>query len=602
MFIKEDFINSPTFNTLTAIWSDETKELFESSLLQKKELLKKEAEKAFKTARYADSMVLYQRLVRLDGENEELLTKIFLSECRAKSIDEINEPFTKLDSYGALIKICSPKTKEQLQVCDDNIKKRYLLTLEIELRGKNFSSAIKTANAIFRNWQNEDKALMAMVFAQHKASNLDELLQLEVSVKSSKLGNLAYQNGSAELRTRIDEHEKKLKLIKAKKEAQSKKKKRIALITTSICLAVILISVLIWFLTLERVEGFEFESVDGGYAVVKYTGSDSEVVIPKTFRGKPVVTIYRYAFYDCKGLTSITIPDSVTNIDERAFYNCAGLTSITIPNSVTSIGMYAFSNCKRLANIKIPDSIAYVGEKAFSNCTSLTSISFPDSVTDIGYGAFNGCTNLTNIDIPNSVKSIGKVTFDGCTNIEEATIPTWIAPLIPKKSLKNVTLIGEGDIDYGMFRDCTSLTSISIGDSVTSIGSNAFNGCTGLTSISIGDSVTSIGDWAFENCTSLASVTIGDSVTSIGNSAFYNCAGLTSINIPNSVTSIGNSAFSGCTGLTSINIPNGVTSIGSWAFYGCTSLTIYCKAKSEPSGWSTYWNGDNRSVVWGHKN
>ena len=142
------------------------------------------------------------------------------------------------------------------------------------------------------------------------------------------------------------------------------------------------------------------------------------------------------------------------------------------------------------------------------------------------------------------------------------------------------------------FNCCDSLTSITIPDSVTSIGRHAFDGCTGelivncnipnasssssgafynskFTKVTIGDSVTSIGDWAFKDCSSLTSITIPDSVTSIGDYAFSGCDSLTSITIPNSVTTIGDSAFKDCSNLTSITIPNSVTSIGKWAFNDC---------------------------------
>jgi len=131
----------------------------------------------------------------------------------------------------------------------------------------------------------------------------------------------------------------------------------------------------------------------------------------------------------------------------------------------------------------------------------------------------------------------------------------------------------ENTISSYMFADCTSLTSITIPNSVTSIRSDAFRDCTSLTSVTIGNSVTSIGGDAFWGCTSLTNVTIGNNVTSIGHSTFRNCTSLTSITIPNSVKTIENSAFRDCTSLTSITIPNSVTSIGGWVFSDCTSLT-----------------------------
>jgi hypothetical protein len=128
-------------------------------------------------------------------------------------------------------------------------------------------------------------------------------------------------------------------------------------------------------------------------------------------------------------------------------------------------------------------------------------------------------------------------------------------------------------IGENTFYGCSSLTSVTIPDSVTGIGRSAFYGCSSLTSVTIPNSVASIGDSAFEGCSSLKSVTIPDSVTSIGDRTFYGCSSLTSVTIPNSVTSIGDYAFEDCSTLTSITIPNSVTRIGNWTFYGCSSLT-----------------------------
>ena len=130
------------------------------------------------------------------------------------------------------------------------------------------------------------------------------------------------------------------------------------------------------------------------------------------------------------------------------------------------------------------------------------------------------------------------------------------------------------------------MTSITIPDSITSIGSTTFYDCTSLTSITIPDSVTSIGNWAFSYCSSLTSITIPDSVTSIGESAFRGCTSLTSITIPDSITSIGDSAFRGCTSLTSITIPDSVTSIGESVFSDCESLkaiSLSCKSSLKKS-------------------
>ena len=130
-------------------------------------------------------------------------------------------------------------------------------------------------------------------------------------------------------------------------------------------------------------------------------------------------SIVYYAFHFCEGLTSITIPDSVTSIGHNAFTWCTSLTSITIPDSVTSIGDSIVNSCISLTSITFPDSVTSIGYNTFTGCTSLTSITIPDSVTSIGVGAFNGCTKLTSITIPDSLTSIGQDAFWNCPNLTD---------------------------------------------------------------------------------------------------------------------------------------------------------------------------------------
>ena len=254
-------------------------------------------------------------------------------------------------------------------------------------------------------------------------------------------------------------------------------------------------------------------------------------------------------------IKEIKIPNNITNINDYTFCGCRSLTSVTIPDSVTSIGEGAFRDCTNLTSIAIPDSVTSIGP-AFYGCKSLTCITIPDSITSIENYTFYYCTSLTSITIPDSVTSIGEEAFNKCTSLTSITIPD------------SVTSIGRG-----AFRDCTNLTSIAIPDSVTRIGEFTFSGCESLKSITIPDSVTSIGREAFSGCESLTSITIPDCVTSIGNGAFYGCKSLTSITIPDSVTSIGEGAFRNCKSLTSITIPDSVASIGDYTFASCTSLT-----------------------------
>ena len=319
---------------------------------------------------------------------------------------------------------------------------------------------------------------------------------------------------------------------------------------------------------------------DWAFGWSKFIGCRSltSLIIPDS-----VTNIGDYAFSGCRSLTDIVIPDSVTNIGDYAFWNCGSLTNIVIPNSVTSIGDNAFEYCFSLSNLIIPDGVTSIGDGAFVGCTSLSSVVIPDSVSCIGNNAFGCCESLTDIVIPNSVTSIGESAFYECSSLTEVVIPD------------SVTSIGDK-----AFFCCRSLTDIVIPESVVNLKGNPFCRWDGelkclspyfiydnkvlfdkdkskiiafrdknTTSYVIPDSVSCIGDRAFYRCSSLSSVVIPDSVTSIGKCAFRGCTSLTDIVIPDCVTSIEDGAFSGCESMTNLVIPDGITSIGDSAFYEC---------------------------------
>ena len=346
---------------------------------------------------------------------------------------------------------------------------------------------------------------------------------------------------------------------------------------------------------------------DWAFGWSKFIGRRSltSLVIPDS-----VTNIGDNAFRHCSSLSSVVIPDRVTSIGDCAFENCSSLTDIVIPDGVTNIGKCAFEGCRSLTDIVIPDGVTSIGDCAFEGCRSLTDIVIPDGVTSIGDCAFANCFSLTGIVIPDSVTGIGKFAFSGCSSLSSVVIPD------------SVSCIGSG-----AFKNCSSLSSLVIPDCVTSIGNYAFAYCKSLTDIVIPNSVTSIGDNAFRHCSSLSSVVIPesvvnlngnpfcrwdgglkclspyfiydnkvlfdkdkskiiafrdknttsyvipDSVTRIGESAFRHCSSLSSLVIPDSVTSIGESAFSGCCSLKSLVIPDSVTSIECYAFRGCESLS-----------------------------
>jgi hypothetical protein len=159
------------------------------------------------------------------------------------------------------------------------------------------------------------------------------------------------------------------------------------------------------------------------YQTNSYSGYSGVVVIPDVvvYDGTTyaVTTIGDRAFQDSRGLTSLTIPNSVTYIRDRAFQNCSGLTSLTIPNSVTYIGEYAFENCSGLTSLTIPNSVTAILESVFSGCSGLTSLTIPNSVADIRKRAFQKCSGLTSLTIPNSVTYIGSYAFWGCSGLTE---------------------------------------------------------------------------------------------------------------------------------------------------------------------------------------
>lgn len=196
--------------------------------------------------------------------------------------------------------------------------------------------------------------------------------------------------------------------------------------------------------------------------------SATDVVIPPEIDGVPVTSIGEYAFYDCKSLISITIPDRITNIGGSAFFCTPWLEEKQKENSLVIVNDILIDGSTCSGNIIIPDIIKSISNFAFGSCTELTSIIIPDSVESIGIGVFSECTGLTSVIIPDSVAIIDEMAFS----------------------------------------ECTSLTSITIPDSVTTIGCTAFYGCKSLESVTIPNNVISIVTGAFCNCENLTSITI----------------------------------------------------------------------------------------------
>ena len=309
----------------------------------------------------------------------------------------------------------------------------------------------------------------------------------------------------------------------------------------------------------------------------KYSGA---IDIPSSFvyngDSYNVKSIGSQAFKDCLGITSVIIPNSVTELGYYAFLNCTGLTSVTIGNSVTSIGWQTFKGCVGLTSVIIPNSVTSIGDFAFYDCTGLSSVDIPNSVTIISYFAFGHCANLTSIDIPNSVTFIDSSAFNGCSGLTSIRVDTNNEVY---DSRNNCNAIIETSTNT-LTRGCKNTVFPS---NVINIAPYAFANCTGLTSIEIPNCVTSIGSTAFGECTDLASVIIPNSVASIGSCAFGGCKSLTNVEIPSSVMSVQDLTFQDCTSLASVSIPSSVTSIGRQAFEGCSGLSSIIVERETPA-------------------
>ena len=282
--------------------------------------------------------------------------------------------------------------------------------------------------------------------------------------------------------------------------------------------------------------------------------------------GKPLCRVMMAVAIMLLSLQAMAYDFSYTHQGKTLYYDITSSNSVKVADCDTTVN----------GDVVIPSSLEYngttysvtsIGDSAFSRCSSLTSIDVASGNTH--YSSIDGvlynyaqdtliqCPGArTSLTIPNSVTSIGSWAFFYCSGLTSVTIPNSVT-----------------SIERSAFSYCSGLTSVTIPNSVTSIGIMAFSYCIGLTSVTIPNSVSYIGDWAFSDCSGLTSVTIPNSVTSIVRRTFQGCSGLTSITIPNSVTSIGDNAFNGCSGLTSVTIGNSLTSINERAFYGCTSLS-----------------------------
>ena len=312
-------------------------------------------------------------------------------------------------------------------------------------------------------------------------------------------------------------------------------------------------------------------------------------------------TISDYAFYECKLLGSIEMPDSLKTVGSQvfresgiytlaegvvyadgwvvdyndkigasvelktgtvgianyAFYNCTALTSITMPTSVKTVGRAAFYDCSSLSHVELPGTLEVIEDYTFYRCKSLQLFSLPPLLKSIGRSAFYKCGTAVSVKdtdtendvlvIPVGVTSIGDFAFYSCGFKEKADI---------------------SDAEYFNYY---GIDKIVIGENTVSIGASAFYGFLSLKTLELGG-VKEIGEKAFYKCPVLTSVDFGDQLESIGIKAFYKCEALASADLPKSLTSVGDYAFYKCTALESVDL-GCAESIGAFAFYGDAAIT-----------------------------
>ncbi len=180
------------------------------------------------------------------------------------------------------------------------------------------------------------------------------------------------------------------------------------------------------------VDGFTYKVTDElarEVSLIDGTNAVGDCVIPQSVNGYNVSVIEYMAFYECTGLTGITLPDTVYSIGASAFAYCSNLTSIKLPDRLYNIGANAFFKCTKLAEINLPNGLSRIDQYAFSYCSALKTVNIPSNVSSIGVCAFEYCTELTEITISEGVRELGDAVFYDCAKLTHITIPGSVTKL-----------------------------------------------------------------------------------------------------------------------------------------------------------------------------
>lgn len=349
----------------------------------------------------------------------------------------------------------------------------------------------------------------------------------------------------------------------------------------------------------------------GDYAF-KSMGSLTSNVKPPLFP-MTLESIGEYAFANSH-IPAIDIPNSVTEIGKYAFSSNSYLTSFKLGNGCKTLAIGVLSDCSALTEVVLLDGLTTISNIVFLNCTKLESISIPSSVVKIGdtnvnYSSsltlpFYNCTSLKSVRFEDgntpiqlgvgySSDSYAKGLFNYAP-LEEVYIGRNIIYQDYSSSYKFENYPSR--YGYSAFYNQPKLTKVSIGEAVTEIpaylfynnasitlmtlpnveriGKAAFRGCSKLTTLNLGNSLTTVGDEAFYECSNVTKLTFPNSTQSIGASAFYNCSSVTEVTVGLGLRAIGANGFYGCKSFTALILPNDFTTMGESAFEGCTKLTV----------------------------
>ena len=358
--------------------------------------------------------------------------------------------------------------------------------------------------------------------------------------------------------------------------------------------------------TLKASEGLEYALNDDGesYAVVGIgTCKDGKIVVPSVYKEKPVTVIGERAFYAIKTFAMIVLPETLIHICDYAFYNCDGLGTFEIPDSVTTIGSRAFAQCD-FKEVKLGSGITEIKSGAFDYCTRMLRVYIKDltawcKINFEGGGSRSEYSSnplsadnvtkvylndelITNLVIPNDVTSICDAAFFGFYGFETVTIGNSVKCIgnnvfaSNQKTQKVEISQSVERIGKQAFSGCMNLRTIIMSDNVIEIGESAFSACSSLTSISIPKKLTVIAKFAFSSCSSLLEIEIPDEVKNIEAFAFSDCTRLTKVVLSNSITTIGAYAFKNCSNLVAVTLPLSLETIGDSAFLNCYKLIEIC--------------------------